>query len=203
MSVVNLTIATPEPVVSSLVLLTGPPGPQGSAGLAGPSPVLDGASIAAALDTSLGSSLWRQSNTGPTGATGAAGPTGATGPTGPQGPVGADGAQGPQGPAGSSASVSWSTLSGTTPALTFSDTEQALTMTLSGNTTFTASGYSQGRVISLFLTADASLRTLAFPAWVWLEGAPASIAANKRMVISLICTGSTEGSVRATYGVEA
>jgi hypothetical protein len=99
--------------------------------------------------------------------------------------------------------VAWSALSGTSPALTFGATEQALTLTLSGNTTFTASGYAQGRIITLFLTADASLRTLAFPAWTWLELSPASIAANKNMMISLICTGSTAGSVFATYGVQA
>ncbi len=99
--------------------------------------------------------------------------------------------------------VAWSALSGTSPALTFGDTEQALTLSLSGNTTFTASGYAQGRVISIFITADGSLRTLAFPAWTWLEGSPASIAASKNMMISLVCTGATAGSVFATYGVQA
>lgn len=99
--------------------------------------------------------------------------------------------------------TAWSTLSGTSPALTFTATQKAHTLTLTGNTTFTASGYAQGFRITLFLTGDSILDTLAFPAWTWLEGAPASLAATKAMRIDLVCTGATAASVNATYAVQA
>lgn len=98
----------------------------------------------------------------------------------------------------------WGSISGTTPALVFESVKQNLTLTTSGNTTFSASGYVQGSEIDLFITeGDAVLRTLAFPSWTWLEGVPASIAASKRMRINLKCTGTTAASVFATYAVEA
>jgi hypothetical protein len=96
----------------------------------------------------------------------------------------------------------WSTLSGTSPALTFTALEQNLTFTLSGNTTFTASGYAQGYVINIYITCDGTTRTLAFPSWTWIGGAPTSITANKKMQIALVCTSTTAGSVFATYAVE-
>lgn len=97
----------------------------------------------------------------------------------------------------------WDTLSGTSPAITFTALEQNLTLTLSGNTTFTSSGYAQGYVSNIYITCDGTTRTLAFPAWTWIGGAPTSIAANKKMQIALICTSTTAGSVFATYAVEA
>lgn len=98
---------------------------------------------------------------------------------------------------------SWAALSGTSPALTFGAVKQNLTLTTSGNTTFSASGYAQGYEIELYLTeGNAVLRTLAFPSWTWLEGAPASIAASKSMRITLKCTGATAASVFATYAVQ-
>ncbi len=96
----------------------------------------------------------------------------------------------------------WGTKSGTTPAITFLPTPQVSTITLSGNTTFTASGMAQGDKYTLFITADGSIRNLTFPAWTWLEGTPATIAASKVMQIDLTCTGTTAGSVVAVYGVQ-
>lgn len=96
----------------------------------------------------------------------------------------------------------WGTLTGTTPALTFTDALQNRTQTLEGNTTYSASGYAQGRIIELFLTGDTVLRTLDWPAWTWLEGEPEDLAANKKMRVKLVCTGSAAADVFATYGVE-
>lgn len=97
----------------------------------------------------------------------------------------------------------WSALSGTSPALTFEPRYKAHTLALTGNTVFTASGYAQGYCISLFLTGDSSSRTLSFPSWTWLEGAPASLDASKKMRIDLVCTGSAAGDVFATYAVQS
>ncbi len=96
----------------------------------------------------------------------------------------------------------WGTKSGTTPAITFQATPQVSTITLSGNTTFTASGMAQGYKYTIFITCDGTLRNLTFPAWTWLEGTPATIAASKVMQIDLTCTSTTAGSVVAVYGVQ-
>ncbi len=96
----------------------------------------------------------------------------------------------------------WGTKSGTTPAITFTPTPQVSTITLSGNTTFTASGMAQGDKYTIFITCDGTWRNLTFPAWTWLEGTPATIAASKVMQIDLTCTSTTAGSVIAVYGVQ-
>lgn len=96
----------------------------------------------------------------------------------------------------------WNTLSGTTPAIAFLPTPQVRTITLSGNTTFSASGMAKGYRYTLFITCDGTGRTLSFPAWTWLEGTPASIVASKGMQIDLTCTSTTAGSVFAVYGVQ-
>lgn len=98
--------------------------------------------------------------------------------------------------------TNWSTLTGTTPALTFSATPQARTLTLSGDTTFSSSGYGQSFAYDLYLTGSGSSQALTFPGWTWVGGAPSTLAAGKHMAISLICTGSTAASVFAVYAVE-
>lgn len=96
----------------------------------------------------------------------------------------------------------WGALSGTSPAIGFTAARKNLTMTLSGDTTFTASGYAQGYEAEIFLTGDSSTRTLTFPPWTWMEGAPTNLPAGKHMWIQLKCTSTTEGSVYAVYGTE-
>lgn len=103
---------------------------------------------------------------------------------------------------GSSLAPTWGTLSGTTPALAFTAAFQNRTMTLTGNTTFTGSGYAQGYEMWINITGDSSLRTLSFPGWSWREGAPTDLAANKKMTIHLKCPSATEADCVATYGVE-
>ena len=75
-----------------------------------------------------------------------------------------------------------------------------LTVELTGNITFTASGYAQGRTMAVRIVGDSSLRALAFPAdWVFIGGKPADIPAGKTGILSLTCFGSTEDSVIAAY----
>jgi hypothetical protein len=93
----------------------------------------------------------------------------------------------------------WSALSGTTPELAFVNTPKVGTLTMSGDTTFTASGYAQGRKYTLFLTGATSTRTLTFPDWTWSGTAPANLAATATLKIELVCTGSTEQSVFASH----
>ena len=95
------------------------------------------------------------------------------------------------------------TLSGTTPAITFTDSEQELDWTMTGNSTPTASGYAARRKVQIFITGDTSTRTFTWPAWTWMGGSPASSTANKKMRIALECRGATAASVFATYAEQA
>jgi len=95
----------------------------------------------------------------------------------------------------------WSTLSGTSPALAFAGTPQVRTLQVSGNTTFTSSGYAQGRRYTVYLTGDSSTRTLAWPGWTWLGTAPASIESGKVLKVDLTCAGAAVSSVMATFAL--
>ena len=87
--------------------------------------------------------------------------------------------------------------------LAFTAAPQRRSLTLTGNITFTGSGYSDARETQVFITGDSSLRTLTFPSgWKFIGTKPSDIAASKVAVLSLQCLGSTEGSVRAAWGVE-
>jgi hypothetical protein len=75
---------------------------------------------------------------------------------------------------------------------------------LAGNITFSGINMINGRNLMVRLKADASLRTLTFPAgWRWIgSAAPANIAANKVAMLWLWCFGPGDGDVMARYLVE-
>ena len=78
------------------------------------------------------------------------------------------------------------------------------TITLAGNLTLTTSNLAAGKSLLVRIIADASLRTLTFPAgWRFVGGAaPANLAANKVALLRLQCFGSAEADVVARYLVE-
>lgn len=77
-------------------------------------------------------------------------------------------------------------------------------LALTGNVTFTTSNLAAGRAKQVLIAADTSSRTLSFPSWVWLGStAPASIAANKSGILSLLSFGTADSSVCATWTVQS
>jgi len=78
------------------------------------------------------------------------------------------------------------------------------TLALTGNATFTTTGLIAGGDLRVVITADASLRTLAWPGgWKWIGGtAPANIAANKTAILELISTSAADSGVVARWTVE-
>jgi hypothetical protein len=77
-------------------------------------------------------------------------------------------------------------------------------ISLTGNITFTGSGYLFGSEILVFITCDGTQRNLTFPAgWVFIgAAAPANIAASKRGLLQLWSTGTTEADVWARWLVQ-
>jgi hypothetical protein len=91
-----------------------------------------------------------------------------------------------------------------TLGLAFADQHLRRSLSLTGNITFTGSGYADGREITLFVTGDTVTRTIAFPSgWRFFGSKPSDIAANKVAVLSLQCTTGAESGVRAAWSVEA
>ena len=83
------------------------------------------------------------------------------------------------------------------------DLADVRTITLTGNVTFTTSNKGAGKTKTLIITCDGTGRNFTFPAWIPLTVAlPASIAANKVAVLTLTCTGTTDGSIVAGYAVQ-
>lgn len=75
-------------------------------------------------------------------------------------------------------------------------------VTLAGNITFTTSNLAPGRSVSMKILADGSTRNFTFPGWIFIgAAAPASIAAGKTAVLSLVSYGSSDGAVVAAYAV--
>lgn len=78
------------------------------------------------------------------------------------------------------------------------------TISLTGNLELTSSNRATGRNLTLRLVADASSRTLTFPAaWVFVGTKPSSIAANKTGILSLSFFGTGDADCIAAYGVQA
>jgi hypothetical protein len=75
---------------------------------------------------------------------------------------------------------------------------------LTGNLTLTTSNLASGRAKFIRLTADASTRTLTFPAgWTFLNStAPGTLAAGKTALLFLIAFGTTDSTVVASYAVQ-
>lgn len=87
--------------------------------------------------------------------------------------------------------------------IAFTTAPQRRSLTLTGNITFTGSGYGDTREVVVFVNGDSVLRTLAFPSdWKFIGTKPADIAANKVGVLSLQCLGSAATDVRAAWGVQ-
>ena len=85
----------------------------------------------------------------------------------------------------------------------FDSTNAIQTLSISANTTFTGSNYAAGKSITLFLTTDGSARDLAFPSgWIFQGTMPTSQAASKVGTLTLMCSSTTEASVRCAYAVE-
>lgn len=88
-------------------------------------------------------------------------------------------------------------------ALDFSAGTGLFTRAVAGNVTFTASNYRAGAIKTVRLVADASTRTLTFPAsWVWMGSKPTSIAATKTGILSVTSFGTTEANCVATWTVQ-
>ena len=86
----------------------------------------------------------------------------------------------------------------------FDSTDAVQTKSISGNTTFTGSNYAAGKSITLFITTDGSDRDLAFPAgWIFQGTKPTSQAASKVGTLTLLCSSTSEASVRCAYAVES
>lgn len=91
---------------------------------------------------------------------------------------------------------------GATTDLNFNDSS-LMTLSLTGNVTFTTSNRGAGKRLLLRIIADASIRTFTFPAWKFIGGtAPANIAASKEALLDLTGFGSADTDVRAQYFVE-
>ena len=86
----------------------------------------------------------------------------------------------------------------------FDSTDAVQEISISAGTTFTGSNYAAGKSITLFITTDGTLRTLAFPAgWIFQGTKPTDQAASKVGTLTLLCSSTTEASVRCAYAVEA
>lgn len=80
---------------------------------------------------------------------------------------------------------------------------QYRTISLTGDLTFTTSNLATGRTVVLRIIADASQRTLTFPAgWKFLGTKPANIAASKTGVLSLTFFGTLDSDCVAAWGVQ-
>jgi hypothetical protein len=80
---------------------------------------------------------------------------------------------------------------------------QYRTISLTGDLTLTTSNLATGRTVVIRIIADASQRTLTFPAgWKFLGTKPANIAASKTGVLSLTFFGSADADCVAAWGVQ-
>lgn len=77
------------------------------------------------------------------------------------------------------------------------------TISLTGNITFTTSNKALMRSKTIRIISDASARTFTFPAsWKWLGTTPTGIAASKTAILTLLCYGTAETDVLASYNVQ-
>jgi hypothetical protein len=87
--------------------------------------------------------------------------------------------------------------------IAFTAAPQRRSLALTGNITFTGSGYADTREVKVFVAGDTSDRTLAFPSdWVFIGAKPTSQLANKAAVFSLECTSGSATGVRCAWGVQ-
>ena len=85
----------------------------------------------------------------------------------------------------------------------FNSTDAVQTKSISAATAFTGSNYAAGKSITLFITTDGSDRGITFPSgWIFQGTMPTTQAASKVGTLTLLCSSTTEASVRAAYAVE-
>ena len=78
------------------------------------------------------------------------------------------------------------------------------TISLTGNLELTTSNRASGRSVTLRLIADASTRTLTFPAgWKFMGTKPADIAASKVGMLTVLFFGTADTDAVAAWGVES
>lgn len=88
--------------------------------------------------------------------------------------------------------------------LAFTAAPQRRSLALTGNITFTGSGYGDGREMIVFIAGDTVTRTLAFPSnWKFIGPKPTELAANKSAVLSLQCISGADTGCFAAWRAEA
>jgi hypothetical protein len=81
--------------------------------------------------------------------------------------------------------------------------EGYLTHSITGNITYTASNYAEGKSLTIRITSDGTARNLTFPTnWIFVGAKPVSIAASKVSVLSITSFGTTEANTVAAYAVQ-
>jgi hypothetical protein len=81
--------------------------------------------------------------------------------------------------------------------------EGYLTHSITGDITYTASNYAEGKSLTIRITSDGTARNLTFPTnWVFVGSKPTSIAASKVAALSVTSFGSTEANTVAAYAVQ-
>tara|TARA_R110000868_G_scaffold57687_3_gene178185 strand:+ start:567 stop:1154 length:588 start_codon:yes stop_codon:yes gene_type:complete len=83
-------------------------------------------------------------------------------------------------------------------------TNNLQTLALTGDITINTSNLAAGRAKQVIVSADSTARNISWPAgWVWIgSSAPASIAASKTAMLTLIPTSTTDASVKAFWSVQ-
>ncbi len=76
------------------------------------------------------------------------------------------------------------------------------TISISANTTFTTSNRASGRSKTIRIITDATLRTLTFPAWIFVGTAPTDQAASKTGILTITAFGTADTDIVAAYAVE-
>jgi len=86
----------------------------------------------------------------------------------------------------------------------FDSTNAIQTISISAATAFTGSNYAAGKSITLFITTDGTERAITFPSgWIFQGTMPTAQAASKVGTLTLLCSSTSEASVRCAYAVEA
>ena len=91
--------------------------------------------------------------------------------------------------------------SATATTLNFAQ-DQLQTISISVNTTFATSGVAVGKSKTIKILNNATLHTLAFPAWKFVGAKPTDIAGSKTAILTLTCFGSADADIVAGYAVE-
>ena len=94
------------------------------------------------------------------------------------------------------------TPSATTTSLDF-NSDQLQTISISANTTFTTTGLESGKSKTIKITTDGTLRTLTFPAWIFVGSKPTDQAASKISILTITSFGTTDADCVAAFAVEA